>query len=160
MDVLWWILAGAAVLIGLAGMVLPLLPGTPLVFGGLWLAAWLDDYTKVGVGVVVLLGVLAVLAWAVDYVAATMGVKRMGASNQAMVGAGVGTVLGLFGGLPGLVLGPIVGAVGGEWLARRDPRQAARAGLGAGVGFLLATVAKLGLGIAMIACFAFAYFIG
>jgi hypothetical protein len=105
MDTVLWIVAGAAVLLGIAGIVLPLLPGTPLLFGGLWLAAWLDGYTRVSVTVVVVLGVLGVLAWAVDYLAATLGVKRVGASGKAVAGAAIGTVLGLFAGLPGLILG-------------------------------------------------------
>jgi uncharacterized protein len=158
-DVALWILAGVAVLVGLAGVVLPLLPGTPLLFGGLWLAAWLDGYAKVGVGVVVALGILALLAWAVDYVAAVLGVKRVGASGLAMAGAGVGTLLGLFAGLPGLIVGPVIGAVAGEWIARKDSAQATRAGLAAGIGFIVAMAAKLGIAAAMLGVFAFAYFV-
>jgi uncharacterized protein YqgC (DUF456 family) len=90
------------------------------------------------------LGVLGVLAWAVDYLAATLGVKRVGASGKAVAGAAIGTVLGLFAGLPGLILGPIIGAMAGEWLARRNAAQAGRAGLAAGIGFIVAVAAKLG----------------
>lgn len=159
MDIALWILAGVAVLLGLVGLVLPLLPGTPLLFGGLWLAAWLDGYARVGGWVVLLLGVLALLAWAVDYVAAALGVQRAGASGLAMAGAGIGAVLGLLGGLPGLILGPILGAMVGEWIARRDARQATRAGIAAGLGFIIAIAAKLGLAAAMLGVFAFAYFV-
>lgn len=153
------ILAAAAVLLGLAGLVLPLLPGTPLLLGGLWLAAWLGDYAQVGVAVLLVLALMAALAWVVDYVAAVMGVKRVGASGKAMAGAGAGALLGVFGGLPGLVMGPVAGAMAGEWVARRNPRQAARAGLAAGLGFVLAAVVKLGIGLAMVAVFAVAYFV-
>jgi uncharacterized protein len=159
MDIALWIVAGLAVLLGIAGIVLPLLPGTPLLFGGLWLAAWLDGYSRVSVTVVVVLGVMAVLGWAVDYLAATLGVKRVGASGKAVAGAAIGTVLGLFGGLPGLILGPIVGAMVGEWLARRNATQAGRAGVAAGLGFIVAVAAKLGLAIAMLGVFAFAWFV-
>ncbi|MBL8303651.1 MAG: DUF456 domain-containing protein [Ideonella sp.] len=159
MDIALWIVAAVAVLLGIAGMVLPLLPGTPLLFGGLWLAAWLDGYARVSVTVVVVLGVMAVLAWVVDYVAATLGVKRVGASGKAVAGAAIGTVIGLFAGLPGLVLGPVIGAMAGEWLARRDAAQAGRAGLAAGLGFIVAVAAKLGIAIAMLGVFAFAWFV-
>lgn len=108
---------------------------------------------------VVLLGVMAVLAWGVDYLAATLGVKRVGASGKAVAGAAIGTVLGIFGGLPGLILGPIVGAMAGEWLARRDAAQAGRAGLAAGLGFIVAVAANLGMAIAMLGVFAFAWFV-
>jgi len=154
-----WIGAGIAVVLGLAGVVLPLLPGTPLLFGGLWLAAWLDGFSKVSMTTVVVLGVMALLAWVVDYAAAALGVKRVGASGLAIAGAALGALLGLFAGLPGLILGPIAGAMAGEWLARRDHAQATRAGLAAGVGFIVAVAAKLGIAVAMLGLFAFAYFV-
>jgi uncharacterized protein YqgC (DUF456 family) len=159
MDIALWILAGAAVLAGLAGVVLPLLPGTPLVFLGLWLAAWLDGYARVSATVVVVLGVLGVLGLVVDYVASAVGVKRAGASGLAVWGAAIGALLGIFAGLPGLILGPIVGAIAGELLARRPFEKASRAGVAAGIGFLLAIAAKLGIAVAMLCVFAFAYFV-
>ncbi len=158
MELVLWLLALAAIALGLIGLVLPLLPGSPLLFGGVWLAAWLDDYTRISGWTVVLIGVMALLAWAVDYLAAVLGVKKVGASKQAMFGAGIGTLLGLPLGLIGLILGPIAGAMVGEWMARKDQQQAAKAGLAAGVAFIAAMALKLGLGIAMVAVFAFAYF--
>lgn len=160
MDIALWIAAGLLVAVGIAGLVLPLIPGVPLLFGGLWLAAWIDGYAKVGGWIVLLLGVLALLAWLVDYVAAMLGVKKVGASGLAMAGAGVGALGGMFLGLPGLILGPIVGAAAGEFIARKDQRQAARAGVAAGFGFIIAVVAKLALAMAMLSVFAFAYFWG
>jgi uncharacterized protein YqgC (DUF456 family) len=159
MDIALWILAAASVLLGLAGLVLPLLPGTPLMLGGLWLAAWLGDYAQVGIPVLLVLALMAAAAWTVDYIAAVIGVKHVGASGKAMAGAGAGALLGVFGGLPGLVIGPIAGAMTGEWVARRNPKQAARAGLAAGLGFLLAAVVKLGIGLAMVAVFGVAYLV-
>jgi uncharacterized protein len=159
MDIALWILAAAGVLLGLAGLVLPLLPGTPLLLGGLWLAAWLGDYAQVGIAALLVLALMAALAWLVDYLAAVIGVRRAGASGQAVAGAGAGAVLGLFGGLPGLLVGPIAGAMTGEWVARRNPAQATRAGLAAGLGFLLAAVVKLGIGLAMVLVFGVAYLV-
>jgi uncharacterized protein YqgC (DUF456 family) len=159
MDTVLWITAGVAVLLGLAGIVLPLLPGTPLLFGGLWLAAWLGGFSKVSVTTVVVLGCLALLAWGVDYIAAALGVKGAGASGLAIAGAGLGALIGMFAGLPGLILGPIAGAMLGEWFARKNSAQATRAGIAAGASFIAAAVAKLAIAVAMLGIFAFAYFV-
>lgn len=159
MELMLWIVALGALLFGLLGLVLPLLPGSPLLFGGAWLLAWLDGYQRVGGWTVALIGLLALLAWAIDYVAAIVGVKKAGASQQAMLGAGLGALLGLPLGLIGLIGGPVVGAMLGEYLARKDEVQAGKAGLAAGLAFVVAMALKLGLGIAMLGVLAFAYFV-
>jgi uncharacterized protein YqgC (DUF456 family) len=158
MTEILWIVALAAMLLGLLGVFLPLLPGVPLLFGGMLLAAWLDDFTRIGTATLIALGVLTLAAWLVETLASVWGVRRAGASGLAIVGAGVGAVLGLFAGLPGLLLGPIAGAVCGEYLARRDQRTAARAGLAAGLGFLVAIVAKLAIAVTMLALFVLVWF--
>jgi hypothetical protein len=158
-TVLLWLLAIALVIIGLAGAVLPALPGVPLVFAGLWLAAWIDDYARVGALTLVILGVLTVLAFAVDLLATALGAKRVGASRQAIAGAAIGTVVGIFFGLPGLLLGPFIGAVLGELSARGDLDQAAKAGVATWLGLLFGTLAKLALCLAMVGIFAASYFI-
>lgn len=154
-----WIVAILLMLIGIAGVVLPVLPGTPLLFAGMLLGAWLDDFSKVGVIAVVVLGVLALLAWAIDFLAGVLGTKLVGASGYAMAGAGIGGVVGLFGGIPGLILGPVIGAAAGELYARKDAQQAAKAGVAAGLGFVIAMAAKLGITVAMLGVFLFAYFV-
>lgn len=157
MDIALWIVAIAAVLLGLAGLVLPLLPGTPLLFGGLWLAAWIDGYDRVGPWTLLALAAVALLAWGVDFAAAALAVKRAGASRRAMAGAGLGAVLGVFGGLTGLILGPVAGAAAGEWSQGRDRAGTARAAVAAGAGYLVAALIKLTLGLAMVAAWAVAY---
>lgn len=149
------------VLAGIAGTVLPALPGVPLVFAGLWLAAWIDGYMQVSGLTVAILGVLTVLAMAVDLLASVLGAKRVGASRQAIAGAAIGAVVGLVVGfgLPGLIIGPFVGAVIGELMARGTMEQAARVGLGTWLGLLFGTIAKLALSLAMVGVFAFAYFV-
>jgi uncharacterized protein len=156
-----WLLAAALVLGGLAGAVLPALPGVPLVFAGLWLAAWIDGYTRVSGLTVGILGVLTVVAMAVDLLASVLGAQRVGASRQAIAGAAIGAVVGLFVGfgLVGLIVGPFVGAVVGELMARGSMQQAARVGLGTWLGLLFGTIAKLALSLAMVGVFAFAYFV-
>ena len=147
---LLWVLAVVLVLVGVAGTFLPALPGTVLVFAGLLLGAWADDFTRVGWPTLVLLGVLTVLSYAVDFLAAAFGVRKFGASRRAAVGAALGTMLGLFFGLPGLIAGPFVGALIGEIWARRGFEGAGRAGLGAWLGFLLGAVIKLAIVFAMV----------
>lgn len=143
---------------GAAGTVLPAVPGAPLVFAGLLLAAWIDGFQKVGWLPLTLIGVLAALSFVVDMVATALGAKRLGASKTAVVGAALGTLVGLFFGIPGLLLGPFLGAVAGELMVKRDWQQAGRVGVGAWLGFLLGSVAKLTLVFAMLGVFAVAYF--
>lgn len=158
MTAVLWIVAVASMLLGLLGVFLPLLPGVPLLFGGMLLAAWLDDFARVGTPTVAILAVLTLAAWLLETLASVWGVQRAGASGMAIAGAGVGAFLGIFAGLPGLILGPVVGAICGEYLARRDHRTAARAGIAAGIGLLVAIVAKLAIAVTMLAVFAFAWF--
>lgn len=158
MEIVLWVLAGVLVAIGVAGSVLPALPGAPLVFAGCVLGAWVDRFSRVGWGTLAVLAVLTALSVLVDPVATSLGAKRMGASRWAIVGAAVGLLAGVFLGLPGLLLGPLAGAVAGELLAGRDVAQAGRAGLGAWLGFLVGSVAKLGIAATMVAIFAFAWF--
>ena len=159
-DALWYLLAALLVLAGLAGSVLPALPGVPLVFAGLVVAAWADDFTRVGAITLVLLGFLTVVAFAIDFAATAMGAKRVGATKLAIVGAALGTLAGLFLGIPGLVLGPFVGAVIGEMLSHGELQRATRAGVATWMGLLFGTLAKLALVFTMLGIFLFAYLIG
>ena len=156
-QTLYYVLAGALVIIGLAGVVLPALPGLPLMFAGMWLAAWAGGYDQVGVGTVIMLAVLTLLSRGVDIVAALLGAKRVGASRLALLGAAIGTVAGLFLGLAGIIIGPFVGALLGEWLHGRRLGMAARVGVGTWLGIVFAAVLKLTLGFAMLGIFLFAW---
>jgi len=152
-----WIVAILLVLAGIAGSVLPALPGVPLVFLGLLLGAWIDHFQKVGWFTLIVLGLLTLLSFAVDFLATSMGAKKVGASKWAVAGSALGTLAGLFFGIPGLILGPFLGAVAGELLARRGQRQAVRSGLGAWIGLLVGTAGKLALIFAMVGIFLTAY---
>ena len=146
------------VLAGLAGVILPAIPGTPLVFIGLLLAAWIDDFTRIGWPTLTILGVLTLLAIGVDFFATAVGAKRVGASGKALWGAVLGTVVGLFFGIVGLILGPFVGAATGEYIARRDLAQAGRVGFGTWLGLLLGVAMKIALIFTMLGVFITAYF--
>lgn len=154
------VVAALLVIVGIAGTVVPVLPGVAFVFGGLMLAAWADGFQRVGVVTVTILGILTALAIAADFMASAFGAKRMGASPRAVAGATLGAIVGIFFGLPGLVLGPFVGAVAGELSANRELRHAGRAGLGTWVGLLLGSIAKLVLAFLMVGVFATAWLLG
>jgi uncharacterized protein len=149
----------ALVAVGLAGIVLPALPGTVLIFAGLLLAAWTDGFARVGVGTLVLIGVLGAVSYTIDFVAASVGAQRVGASRRAMIGAALGTLLGLPLGLPGVIFGPLVGAVIGEFSVHRDLSRAGRAGVAAWIGFAVGAAVKIALAFAMVAVFLAAFFL-
>ncbi len=156
-DVLLWIGVLVLVLVGLAGTALPALPGPILVAAGLLLGAWIDGFERVGLLPLVTIGVLTGLCYAADLAATALGAKRVGASPRAAWGAALGMLVGMFFGLVGLVLGPFVGAVLGEYSVRRNLDQASRAGLGAWLGIVLGLAAKMGLIGGMLGVFGFAY---
>jgi hypothetical protein len=149
----FFVLAAVLVVLGLVGTVLPVLPGILLVFGGLFLAAWADGFQHVGAVGLSIIGVLALLAFAADLVASLLGAKRVGASPLALAGAAVGGVVGILLGIPGLLLGPFIGAVAGEYLARGRLVQAGKVGIGTWMGLIVAAVAKVVIAITMIGVF-------
>lgn len=157
MSTVLWILAALLVIAGVAGIVIPALPGVVLVFSGLLLAAWADGFRVIGWVTISILAGLMVLALISDIVAATLGVKRVGASRWAVAGSMIGMIVGLVFGLIGIIIGPFVGAAVGEYVARRDLIQAGRAGLGTWAGIILGTAVKLALALSMIAIFVVSY---
>jgi uncharacterized protein len=159
MTILLYVLGFALVIIGLVGIVLPALPGHILILVGLVVAAWGEHFTRVGVWTLVVIGVIAAASYLVDFAAAALGAKHLGASSRAMVGAGLGTVAGLFLGLPGIILGPFVGAVIGELTVDRDLRRAGKAGVAAWIGFAIGTAVKVALAFLMIGIFLGALFL-
>lgn len=150
---LWWILSTLLILAGIAGTVLPALPGTALVLAGIVLAAWIDGFTRVGVGVIAVVSVLAAIGWLLDYAAGMMGARRAGASRQALIGAAIGTVVGLFAGFFGVLFLPLIGAAIGEYLARRDQMQALHVGVATWLGIMAGLVAKVVIVFMMIGIF-------
>ncbi|HBU29484.1 MAG: hypothetical protein A2X71_09980 [Thiobacillus sp. GWE1_62_9] len=149
-QILLWLLAALLIVLGLAGLILPAVPGIPLVFAGLLLLAWAENFAYVGWITLTLLGVLALLSYGVDLLAAAFGAKRFGASPRAVTGA---ALAGLFFGLPGIVLGPFVGAVIGEFSRRASAREATQAGVGATLGLLFGALLKIALAFSMMGVF-------
>jgi uncharacterized protein YqgC (DUF456 family) len=148
-----WALAGVFVFSGLVGLVLPWIPGIPLIFAGLVFAAWAEGFEFVGGWTIALLAAITLLTFGVDLWATMFGAKKFGASKRAVIGALIGSVAGLLLGFPGVVFGPFIGAVAGELSARRSLEQATRAGFGATIGLLLGAAIKLALALSMIGIF-------
>ncbi len=159
-SVWWWVPAIVLMLVGVVGTVVPVLPGAGLVFGGMLLAAWIDDFQRIGWITLGILGALTVLAFVVDTVAGLLGARRVGASRLALAGAAIGTVAGMFFGIVGVLVAPFIGAVIGEVLARGQLAPAARVGFGTWIGLAAGAVAKVALVLAMLGVFAMSYFLG
>ena len=158
-ESLYYALAVILMLVGIAGVILPALPGLPLVFIGMLLAAWAGDFQQIGWVTLVVLGLLTLLSVAVDFFATLVGAKRVGASKKALWGAVLGTFIGIFFGPIGLFAGPFVGALLGELWHGKEIGQATKVGLGTWLGIVLGIVLKLGVAFAMLGLFAFAWFV-
>ncbi len=154
-----WILAIVLMVVGAAGIILPALPGVPLIFAGMVLAASIDDFQRIGWMTLTILGFLTVIAFIVDFAASALGAKRVGASSRAVWGAVIGTLVGLFFGFVGLVLGPFIGAVVGEMSVHGRMHQAGRVGVATWMGLIFGTLFKLAIAFSMLGIFVFAYFI-
>jgi len=146
-------LAALLVVAGLVGTVLPVVPGVLLVFGGLFLAAWAEGFARVGVAGITVIGILAAFAFVADFVASLLGARRVGASPRALLGASLGGIIGVFFGIPGLLLGPFLGAALGELWARGGLAQAGKVGIGTWLGLVAAAIAKVVIAFAMIGTF-------
>lgn len=155
---LLWALAGILVLVGLAGTILPALPGVPFVFGGLLIVAWLGEFQRIGWPTLAILAILTAFAVLVDLLASLLGAKKVGASKLALLGAAIGSIVGIFFGLIGIFVFPFIGAVIGELIARKEMGQAAKVGVATWLGLLFGALAKLALALTMIGVFVIAYF--
>jgi len=155
-QTLYYLLAAALIVVGLLGTVLPILPGLPLMFAGMLLAAWVGDFERIGTWTLVVLGLLVLVSIAVDLLASIIGARRVGASNKGLWGAGIGGLVGIFFGIPGLLAGPFLGAAVGEMAQGREWRDASKVGLGTWLGLALGAALKIALAFSMLAVFAFA----
>jgi uncharacterized protein YqgC (DUF456 family) len=164
LQTLYYVLAIVLMVVGIAGTVLPALPGLPLVFAGMLLAAWAGGFEEVGGWTMAVLALLTLLSLGIDFMATALGAKRVGASKPALVGAVLGTFAGLMFGFVGVFIGPFVGALLGElvWLrgvGGRKLGQATKVGLGTWLGVVGGTVLKLGVAFLMVGLFVFAWFV-
>jgi uncharacterized protein len=153
MTIALWTLVVLLMAAGVVGTVLPVVPGAVLILAGAVLGAWIDDWSRIGVWTLGALAVLTVLSIACDYLAASFGARRSGASPQAISGAALGTVAGVFTGLWGLLFMPLAGAALGEYLALRNLGRAGRVGLATAVGLIIGIAVKLAFAFSRIGIF-------
>ena len=144
------------ILAGIAGTVLPALPGVVFVFAGIVLAAWIDGFAVISGWTVWVVAALAVIGFLVDYLATLFTAKRAGATLPGLIGAAVGTVAGIMSGLWGLIFMPLAGAAIGEYVAHSDALRAGKVGLATWVGLLVGAVLKLAIVFTMVGIFVFA----
>lgn len=155
----YYLVAGALILVGLLGTMLPVLPGLPVMFAGMLLAAWADGFQRIGAWTLGVLGLLVAISIVVDVLSSILGAKRVGASNKALFGAGLGGFIGIFFGIPGLLAGPFVGAALGEMAHGREWRAASKVGFGTWVGLALGAALKLALAFSMLIIFGLALWV-
>ena len=153
LDIALYVLAALLMLGGLAGSVLPMLPGIPMVFGGIWLAAAVDGYRHLGLWWLLVIGAIGAVGVIVDFVASALGAKRVGASPRALWGAAIGTIVGMFFSIPGLLFGPFIGAILGELASGTSVLRSAHVGVGTWLGLLFGTLLKLVLSFLMVGLF-------
>ncbi len=156
---MWGLASAALIVIGLIGTVVPALPGTLLILGGIVLYAWAEDFRHAGPWTLGVVTLLAILAWVTDFVSGLLGARKVGASRLAVLGAAIGTLVGVFSGLVGLLFMPLVGAVIGEWIAERDSLRAGKVGIATWLGMLVGTVVKIVLSFLMIGVFLVAFLV-
>jgi len=158
-SMILWIVGAILMVTGLSGLLLPIVPGAPVLFLGLLLGAWAEDFQYIGLWTLLVLAVMAMLTYAVEFATSAFGVKKYGGSKRAMVGAVLGGIVGFFLGIPGILFGPFVGAVIGELSMQRSLDEASRAGFGTVVGLAIGLAGKFAIGIAMIGLFILKRFI-
>ena len=143
--------------LGLIGIVMPGIPGGPLLFAGVLALAWADDFTRIGWPTLVAAGLITILMSVAEWGTTMLGARRSGASRWGIIGGVLGLVVGVFFGLPGILLGPILGAVALESMKSRDPRHLSRVGVGAFIGVVLGAVLKYALAFTMLGIVLLAY---
>lgn len=154
MEVLWWIIAIVLMAIGLIGTVVPILPGTTIILGAAILHRLaVGPAHSCGLTALIALVVLALFSYALDAAAGYLGAKRFGATKWGLAGGIVGGLAGIFFGLPGIFLGPIAGAAAGELISGKELVKAGRAGWGTILGMLGGMIAKIFIGLGMVAIF-------
>jgi len=160
MDIVLYLLAAALIIGGMVGSVIPALPSLPMIFGGIWLAAAVDNYRHLGLWWLLLIGGLGTAGVIIEFIASTLGAKRVGASRLALWGASLGTLAGMFLGIPGLLLGPFIGAILGELASGTSVLRSAHVGVGTWIGLLFGTLMKLVISFMMIGLFGLAWLLG
>jgi uncharacterized protein YqgC (DUF456 family) len=158
LEIATWALTLSLMLIGVVGVIVPLLPGTTLILAGAIIHKLIlpNDLSWVAIGFIALFWLISVIA---DFAGVILGTKWFGGSKWGMAGASGGALIGVFFSLPALLFGTIFGAIAAEKLmARKTDRAALKAGVGAATGFVISTIARLACAGVMVGLFLIAAF--
>ncbi len=148
------IIAIIVMLLGIAGTIVPFIPGIPLIFLAIAGYGWYEGFHSVGTKYIAIMAGLTILSFAVEYLASTLGAKYFGSSKKGIIGALIGTCLGLFLLPPlGILIGPWIGACAGELLSGKDLATAMRTSLGTLAGIFSGLAFNLILAIIMLTSF-------
>ncbi len=150
LDILLWVIAISLIVVGFAGTVIPIIPGLPMIFIGAWIVAYIDDYQKISVTALVIIGVLTLIGIIVDWVGQSFGAKRAGASKLGIIGSIIGTIAGIATGVWGLIFMPLLGAAVGEFIEHQDMIKSGKVGVATWLGMIVGIVVKLGLAFTML----------
>ena len=154
MELFWWLFTTVLFAVGLIGTVLPVFPGTTIILAGAVIhRMMLGPEKSVGWRSIVLLVLLTVATYVLDFLSAYFGAKYFGATKWGMFGAILGALIGVFFGILGLLVWPVIGAIVGEFIAGKRMIDAGRAGWGSLLGNLGGMVGKLIIALAMITIF-------
>ncbi len=153
MEILIFIIALIIMIVGLAGVFLPVLPGIPLIFGGALLYSIITGFEKITLELILIFASLTVFSLIIDYLANYLSVRKMGGGTAGAVGAVIGLLVGIFVGLVGIILLPFVFAVMFELIAGKREGQALKAGLGAFLGLMFGGLLRFVVGCIMIGIF-------
>ncbi|MEQ8362167.1 MAG: DUF456 domain-containing protein [Cyclobacteriaceae bacterium] len=142
MDLVWAVIGGILMLAGIIGCLLPFIPGPPLSFLGLLLLQ-LQEVAPFTTKFLIIWAVIVIAITVLDYLVPIYGTKRFGGTKYGQWGCTIGLIAGFWFGPVGIIAGPFLGALVGEWLGNRNSDQALKAAIGSFVGFLVGTVIKL-----------------
>jgi hypothetical protein len=144
MEIVAIIVCSVLIVVSLLGVILPVLPGVPLAWLGLFIYALLTGFEKLSVATIVIFFVLMVLTLMLDFAFPLLGARKYQASKFGIIGAFLGTVVGIFAlGFWGIIVGPLAGAFVGELIARGKPKQALGSAVGAFLGFIAGSLFKI-----------------
>jgi len=158
-EVFVFIISLLVMIIGLAGVILPIIPSIPLIWFGAFLYAIFTGFNTISWKVLLIFAALTIFSIVIENLANAYGAKRFGATRWGIIGSFIGAGIGMyFGGIVGLILGPIIGTVVLEVIGGQNYRMALRSGMGNFIGFLGGSIIKLVIGITMICIFVWKVF--
>jgi uncharacterized protein len=154
MELLWWLFAIVLMAVGLLGTVLPAVPGAIIILAAAVIhQLMLGSEKSLGWWNIAALVVLTLMSYALEFASGYFGAKRFGATKWGAFGAMIGAIVGLFFAFPGLIVGPVVGAIAGELIAGKRLVSAGRVGWGTLLGNLAGMLGKLTIGLVMVSWF-------